>query len=1032
LTIGAVGSDVKCLQAILNQTASTQVSATGAGSPGNETSYFGGKTLVAVKTFQAENGMTPANQVGPMTRAKLNQILAGSIIDPGLPPVVTPTGSVSAVLSSTTPASGSLINSQATAGVLDINFVGNGTVTAVTLQRSGISTQNTLSAVYLFDGATRLTDGYSFNSNGTLTMSGLSIAVNGSKVISVKVDTSSTAVSDASSIALSLTGLTANGVAGSANVTGNNFTIVTGSAATAYMTTNTASATANVNAGTMQYTMWSDTIQINTRTVQLRGMNFKIIGSAPTNALANVRLFVDGIDAGTVATLGTIQGSNYAMFSFVTPVSLTTGTHTIDVRADVVTGASRTVQLSVQQAADVTLYDTQVGVNLAITATSTTAFTADSGTTVTILTGSSSIVVEPTFNSQTNITAAMTNAVIGKFTIRGYGEDVKVNTLYVTPKILSGATNGTCTTGAGGAVTGGACGLNNVTLYLNGSQIGTQQTYSSTNMSSGTQMTFTLGSQMIIPAGVDSTLEVRADLQTTGSENYTSGTVTVTVEGGDLNNAQGQSSSEIIDLPTGDITTSGLTISSASLVVTKNSSLASYTAAPGTPNVKIGSFTLQNQSTSEATRLTTLTVALTSDGTTALTANQLNGLRDLRTSVNSTSVQPSTSNTFSVNDVIQPGASMTVDIFANVGSSDFITAVVTRLTVASIGAVSNISSAGTITTGQTVSFGAGTITNAPTLIATSTSPSQYVVGGLDQSQATFNFISTAGASEIKELKFTVTGSDANPSQTVATVCVGTVCQQPSSNVAWLQNLSLAVPNGGGGLSQAVKVTYNEVGTGKPVIPNKTSTLSLSYVKYTTGNTTKTLCTAAMASCTDTLSANVDAYAVTLVGSKPTVTVASSGTFNPAAGNSTIIGDFTISPTGGAIKMRTVVFNVVYSGYNTLPTSISAASLTDASGTDLGFTCTPGALTTGAGIITCTNASATYATDMLIDSSKRFNLYATQLVGAYSGGSIPQVSTSLAKSTFVWDDTSYNGVGSNGVGLTGTLINGFPTNSYVAK
>ena len=353
LTVGATGSDVKCLQQILSVTPTS--------------GYFGPKTLAAVKAYQTANGMTAANQVGPMTRAKLNASLGTTTGTTGTTPVVTPVGSVSAQLASDNPASGALIKSQATANLLNVNFAGTGTVTSVTLQRTGISNQNTLTNVYLFDGTTRLTDGYSFNVNGTLTINGLSIAVNGLHEISVKADVSSTATTDSSSVAIALTGF--NG--GSANVQGNTFQIVNGTAAGATLGgTISPVGTQTPSAGTTQYTVWSDQVSVTTRTVQLKGANFKMIGSAPSNALANIRLFVDGSDSGKVATVTTIQGSNYAIFDFTSaPLTMATGSHTVDVRADIVSGASRTVLVSLQQAADLVIYDPQVGVNIAAAGT---------------------------------------------------------------------------------------------------------------------------------------------------------------------------------------------------------------------------------------------------------------------------------------------------------------------------------------------------------------------------------------------------------------------------------------------------------------------------------------------------------------------------------------------------------------------------------------------------------------------------------------------------------------------------------------
>ncbi len=78
LKIGSTGADVKCLQSILNRDTSTQVAATGPGSPGNEITVFGSKTLAAVKIYQAANGLTPTIQVGPLTRILLEMDLSSA------------------------------------------------------------------------------------------------------------------------------------------------------------------------------------------------------------------------------------------------------------------------------------------------------------------------------------------------------------------------------------------------------------------------------------------------------------------------------------------------------------------------------------------------------------------------------------------------------------------------------------------------------------------------------------------------------------------------------------------------------------------------------------------------------------------------------------------------------------------------------------------------------------------------------------------------------------------------------------------
>jgi len=71
LTVGSKGAAVMDLQKFLNGNG-YPVSASGAGSPGNESSYFGSATKAALAKWQAAAGISPASGFfGPISRAKL-------------------------------------------------------------------------------------------------------------------------------------------------------------------------------------------------------------------------------------------------------------------------------------------------------------------------------------------------------------------------------------------------------------------------------------------------------------------------------------------------------------------------------------------------------------------------------------------------------------------------------------------------------------------------------------------------------------------------------------------------------------------------------------------------------------------------------------------------------------------------------------------------------------------------------------------------------------------------------------------------
>jgi peptidoglycan hydrolase-like protein with peptidoglycan-binding domain len=82
LTKGIFSPDVKRLQQLLNSDPDTQLTSTGDGSPGNETTYFGSLTQKAVQKFQAKYDIvssgspetTGYGRVGPKTAAKLKEM----------------------------------------------------------------------------------------------------------------------------------------------------------------------------------------------------------------------------------------------------------------------------------------------------------------------------------------------------------------------------------------------------------------------------------------------------------------------------------------------------------------------------------------------------------------------------------------------------------------------------------------------------------------------------------------------------------------------------------------------------------------------------------------------------------------------------------------------------------------------------------------------------------------------------------------------------------------------------------------------
>ena len=1031
LTVGVSGNDVKCLQQILSVTPTS--------------GYFGPKTLAAVKAFQVANGLTAANQVGPLTRAKLNAQLGG-VVNNNNNNNNNQTGAVSAMLAVDNPSAGALIANQATADLLHVNFVGTGLVTTVTLKRAGISDQNTLTNVYLFDGATRITDGYSFNANGQIVINGLSIAVNGSHVISVKGDVAANGVigsagsNPASSISVALVGF--NG--GSTTVQGNTMSIVVGSAASVSLNGANAVGAATISAGTMGYTFWSAPVLVNTRAVLLKTANFRMIGSAPSDALANIRMYIDGVDTGKVATISTITGSNYAMFDFTSaPITLTTGSHTIDMRADVQKGSARTVQVSVQQASDFTITDPQVGVNIAL-GNVTVSADATAGL-INIGTGTMTLTADPTFQAMTTVTGGSSNITIAKFKLHAYGEDIKITTLPVSVALSAAAT---------------PAGIQNVQLYANGQSIGSQVSptsgtaYTSSTCTGATPGTsaytcysnsFTLGSQLVVAAGTDTVVEIRADLRNTAGSNYTAGTINGNVTAGGSGTAQSsQNTVTLVGLP-GNV----LAIQTGVLSLSKNTAYANTQTVAANSLVKVGSFNLQNLSTSESVRVTGFTVTGTTGSTSLVTdystirTSETSGNAgvDAQPAVTNSPTNTTFSNTFTVSRTLAPNESTTVDVLMGANSVPNTGTIAVGLAVTARGVSSNVVADQTVVAGQTgIAFNTATIAT-PTLAtdSTLTSAGQYVAAAgstaIGATKQTFNFVSSSGTSTIKGLKFVVTGAG-----TVDSIKVGdsgtykSVQSVGGVETVSVSDLNLAVTNSGSGLNLPVYVSYSAVGN-NGVTSASTSKISLAYIEYQSGSTNSKICTAAIASawsvvCGTTIT-NVDANQMVMVGSKPAFAVASS---SDTLSNSLVkIAEFTVTADAhGDIKLGKLPISVTSSGVVTVVSAGNNIVVKDTNNTVI-TTTNAGLAVSAAGTGTDTIIfGSTSATSFSIaaGTSKVFRVYTTPATvsGAVNTTSL---STKLGVPANVeWYDVA----GSNTSALTGsnntTYLYGYPVDTAV--
>jgi len=829
LTVGATGSDIKCVQASMNALGHT-VATTGAGSPGNETFYFGPLTLAAVQKYQAAQGWTPANQVGPLTRQALNTWLGGgTVVPPGTPSPVVPMGAgLSVMLALDNPVAGTVIDASALKPMMSLLFVNGDNaevkVTGLKLKRIGASADASLTNTYLFMGAERLTDGsavsetiINFNNSAGL----FTVPSNGSVVISVLSDVDGAASEQVQLQVVSVSDVKTNAssVNGSFPLTGNPQTIssVTLAGVEWNATTTPSAASVDPQDG---YTVFQNSVIVTTRAVDLKRISFRRTGSVTDSDLANFKLYVDGVQVGsTVQLTKNKDGFSYASFDLMgAPKRMEAGTRVVKVLADIVGGSNSTFTMHLWNVADVTVVDTQLNANVLSDLVSNATFTKRSSGEQTVNAGTLTI-TKMTSSPSGDIVDGASNASLAKFELKAAGEKVKIETLYISAVVS----------------TAGVASLRNGAIYANGVQIGSTSTLHD-NGSATAYTTFNLGSSLIVEPGSPVTLEVRADIfDNDGTNSVVSGTTIATrIEGASTNNnGTGLVSSTTLDVPAADVDGNTLTVKQGTLTLSKYTAYTNHTVVAPLYGYKLGHYTL-TAATSEAVNVSAINLTL--GDVSGYVTNLYVKYGTQTSSVKST---VSNANTWSVNYNLAAGQTIDVIVYADVavGMSSGTSAM--TLDIDGTTASSAVTADSTSVTGQTLTYSSGALATS----FDSTPQNQVVYGDQTVLAGRFKLTSSYQDYTVREMRFTTGSSLPISSATLKDNATGlslTLYPVPYDNTNSYFNftgLTVAVP---ASTSKRVDLYWNlAVPSATNASTNLNTVAALTYVKYADPNGTET-------------------------------------------------------------------------------------------------------------------------------------------------------------------------------------------------
>jgi hypothetical protein len=588
-------------------------------------------------------------------------------------------GNLTVSLAGNNPAGMVLASGSAFNQVLKLNLSAGAndvSVTGLTLRKGGFVANTAVSGVDVIDSAGvrhgNVASSISTDNDVTLLFAGAPIVVKAgaTETVTIRVNLGSTATSGTISFSVaSASAVASNGtVGGSFPVSGNTFSLESGSSSIGTATLNIAAinasgATLNVDANNQQEIAKFNLAVGSNENVKLGKLVLYNNGTASDSDVADVQLVAQNGDVLATAQ----QVSKTVTFDLsANPHLIEKGqTKSVTVRAKIVNGAARTIQFVVYNDYDAVLTGVNTGTSLLPSTTtggtsgSGTSFPVGNKTSYNLATiGSGTISFNKDTSSPSSAVAPNTNnAVLAKFFAKPNGESMELR------KIGLGFVTGTV-----GMFSG------SFTVKVNGSSVysGTATDIANTS-TSATLTSITLSTYPTLTVGVNNYITVEANINSQATNGSTS---TVSL---DLTEVKRLVTNDITDPSVSVSTANQITVQAAALKVSNLSTPVAQSVVVGTSGVTLATIELSPSvvSSGEDARVSRIVISDTVAGGAAVGDISNLNLYDSNGNLVTTSASTATnaaSNTFTFSNPLNISKTGSIvltlkgDVIANAGS----------------------------------------------------------------------------------------------------------------------------------------------------------------------------------------------------------------------------------------------------------------------------------------------------------------------------------------------------------------------------